>query len=172
MRTETLALIGIAVCLSLAPGRAMAADTSDKEKLAAARQLQQMSYTKEVYKKMVDGMSAQLPEDARAEFAAILPTYQEIADFQMGLFVKYYSDTELKQLVKFYNGPTGKKALEVMPEVMQDVQGMVMSRLQSEMPKLMEKMKARHAGEGPPAGQAGPPPPSDAPMKVASVAGV
>jgi uncharacterized protein len=159
---RTLALIAVAVGLTLVPARAWAAEASDKEKLALARQLQAMSYSKDTYLKMVEGMSSQLPEEARADFAAILPTYQELSDFQMGLFVKYYTDTELKQLVKFYSSPTGKKALEVMPEVMQDVQGMVMSRLQAEMPKLMEKMKQRHPGEGSPGKSATP---SDAPVK-------
>jgi uncharacterized protein len=163
MDRRTLALVGIAACLSLTPGRASAADSADKEKLALARQLQNMSYSKETYQKMVDGMAAQLPEEARADFAGILPSYQELSDFQMGLFVKYYTDAELKQLVKFYASPTGKKALEVMPEVMQDVQGMVMSRLQAEMPKLMEKMKARHPGEG--AAPAAGAPPAGAPVK-------
>jgi hypothetical protein len=149
--------------LWIAPGRATAAESSDKEKLTLARQLQGMAYSKETYQKMVDGMSSQLPEDARADFATMLPSYQELCDFQMGLFVKYYTEAELRQLVKFYSSPTGKKALEVMPEVMQDVQGMVMSRLQSEMPKLMEKIKARHpemVGPGP-KGAA----PADAPVR-------
>lgn len=164
MHRGMLALVGVAACLSLAPGRASAAEAGDKEKLALARQLQAMSYSKDTYQKMVEGMSSQLPEDARTEFAAILPSYQELSDFQMGLFVKYYTDTELKQLVKFYSSPTGKKALEVMPEVMQDVQGMVMSRLQAEMPKLMEKMKQRHGGgEGAAPGKSAVP--SDAPVK-------
>jgi hypothetical protein len=163
MHGGTFALVGISACLCLVPGSARSSEASEKEKLAAARQLQSLSYTKDTYKKMVDGMSAQLPEDARADFAAILPSYQEIADFQLSLFVKYYTDAELKQLVKFYTSPTGKKALEVMPEVMQDVQGMVMSRLQSEMPKLMEKMKAHRAAEGAAPGK--PAAPSDAPVK-------
>jgi uncharacterized protein len=165
MYRGTLASIAVAVCLSLAPAKGVAAEGSDKA--ALARQLQGMSYSKQTYQKMVDGMSSQLPEDARADFAAILPSYQELSDFQMGLFMKYYTESDLRALVKFYTSPTGKKSLEVMPEVMQDVQAMVMSRLQSEMPKLMEKMKQKHP-EGMAPGQVPPQKsgaPADAPVR-------
>jgi len=127
-----------------------AEDAADKA--GVARKLVAVTYTPETYKKMVDGMAAQLPPDLRADFAGIMMPYQELADLQTGLFVKYYSTAELQQLLKFYTSPLGKKTLEVMPEVMQDAQGVVMARVQAEMPKIVERYKKKKAnGSGSPA---------------------
>ncbi len=70
----------------------------------------------------------------RAAFAKLL-NYQELLDFQAGLLAKYYTSAELTELGRFYGTPLGKKALNLLPQVIQDVMGFVgqlMSRPESQ----------------------------------------
>ncbi len=124
-----------------------------KDKADAARRVIAISFSPETYQKNCDAVSAQLPAELRPELAKILPTYQEITDFQLGLFVKYYSASELKELLNFYTSPTGKKTVMVMPEITADVQGFVTTRLQTELPKMMERVKAKGNSTAPTAKQ-------------------
>ena len=70
-------------------------------------------------------------------------SYSEMIDLQTGLLVKYYSASELDQLLRFYRSPVGKKTIRVMPEIQQDVMGIVMSKLSGAMPKMMKELDER-----------------------------
>jgi hypothetical protein len=73
----------------------------------------------------------------------VIPTYDEMIDFQSGLFSKYYTAAELEELAKFYETPVGKKTLRLMPEIMQDTMGFVNERVQREMPELIKASRER-----------------------------
>jgi hypothetical protein len=80
--------------------------------------------------------AARFTEEFRSLYA-----YEEIVDIQAGLLVKYYSEGELRELLAFYRSPLGQKAIRIMPEVTQDVNGQIMAILQQRMPALMERLR-------------------------------
>jgi len=141
--------LAVLVSLFLAlPARA----ADDASKLKAAKALEAQMFTPAQWKKMTDKLDAQLAMQAKSEDLApdalkvdSLVTYQEVADFQLGLLMKYYSEEELKALSAFYRTPTGKRSLEIMPELAQDLNGWMMARFSQRMPALLEKLRASHA---------------------------
>jgi hypothetical protein len=60
---------------------------------------------------------------------------------QAGLLVKHYTEGELKELLAFYKTPLGQKAIRIMPEVMQDVNGQMMVLMQQRLPAMMERLR-------------------------------
>ena len=143
MRTRAavwMVTLGLSQALLTATARA----DSAADKTEAARRVLAIAFSPETYQKISDSMGAQLPPDLRPEVLKILPSYQEMADLQLGLFVKYFTTSELNEMARFYASPTGKKAIKVMPEISADAQGYVMTRLQSEMPKILAKLKQQH----------------------------
>ncbi len=130
-----------AACLLSLP--AAAGETEAHSDLA--RKLVSIMFSQETFTRMVDGVATQVPPDLRDDVRKLVGTYQEMADLQLGLLVKYYTPEEIKELVKFYSSPVGKKAVKVMPEMTQDIQGAVMAKLQAGMPKLIARAKERAA---------------------------
>jgi hypothetical protein len=90
-------------------------------------------------------------EKFRREFGKLF-SYQEIVDFQASVLAKYYTDAELRELLAFYKTPLGQKAIRIMPDVAQDVNGQLIVIMQQRLPPMMEKLKAElesaAAGEG------------------------
>ena len=44
-------------------------------------------------------------------------TIKRFRDMQVGLFMETYTESELRELVKFYRTPIGKKAIQTLPEI-------------------------------------------------------
>lgn len=45
------------------------------------------------------------------------------------------------ELLAFYKTPLGQKSIRIMPEVAQDVNGLMMAVMQQRMPAVMERLK-------------------------------
>jgi uncharacterized protein len=58
------------------------------------------------------------------------------------LYLEVFTEGELRELIAFYEAPIGQKMLEKMPALMMRSQQMVMTRLQTAMPRLMERLQA------------------------------
>lgn len=62
------------------------------------------------------------------------------------LYTTNFSESELNDLVKFYQSPLGKKVLEKMPQLTQQSAQMTQAKLESAVPvvnKLLEDMTAQ-----------------------------
>jgi hypothetical protein len=138
-------LLGFAVTLGLA---APAFSDASPETTEAAHKVLVVSFSPESYQKISESVAAQLPPEARADVAILLPTYKEMEDMQMALLVKYFTAAELKDMTKFYASSAGKKAIKVMPQIANDAQTFLMERVKKEMPTLVAKVKARVAANG------------------------
>jgi hypothetical protein len=61
------------------------------------------------------------------------------------IYDRHFSHDEIKDLIKFYESPTGKKILEITPELTKDVMNVMMTRympeFQAKMMKELEKLK-------------------------------
>jgi hypothetical protein len=66
------------------------------------------------------------------------------------LYLEVFTEGELRELIAFYEAPIGQKMLEKMPALMVRSQQMVMARLQTAMPRLMERLQAASPGATPP----------------------
>ncbi len=153
------ALVAVACAAVLAvpalPGRAAAQSSSSAVAVELSRLvLPEASWntiqrgTAEQLRQMIEGTFQQngvtatpeLAERLVAETGAMI-SYQEIVDMQAGLLVKHYTEPELKELLAFYKAPLGQKAIRIMPEVMQDVNGQMMALMQQRLPAMMERLK-------------------------------
>jgi hypothetical protein len=52
-----------------------------------------------------------------------------IEEISLELYAKYYTESELQDLVNFYNSPTGKKSLDIMPALLTESMSMAGERL-------------------------------------------
>ena len=110
----------------------------------------------------VQQMFAQRFEQTKAPAAkkAVLETYQAKANTALDqaigwdklkpdmvkLYTANFSESELNDLVKFYQSPLGKKVLEKMPQLTQQSAQMTQAKLESAVPvvnKLLEDMTAQ-----------------------------
>jgi uncharacterized protein len=93
---------------------------------------------------MSERQGAKLPQELvermMRELAGIL-SYAEIVDLQASVLATHYTEPELKALLAFYKTPLGQKTIRVMPEIAQDVNGQMMTTLQSRIPAVMERFR-------------------------------
>jgi uncharacterized protein len=82
----------------------------------------------------------------------------EMLDDMVPIYQKHMSKTDVDAIISFYSSPAGQRLLDSMPAMMQDTVSMVMTKMNTRMGTLMEKLK-KDMGE--PAGEilASPPPP-------------
>lgn len=62
-----------------------------------------------------------------------------------GVYMKHFTEQELRELIAFYNTPVGQKALATMPEIMQEGAAIGARRAQEhqdELIQMIEKAKA------------------------------
>jgi hypothetical protein len=156
-----LALLALAAAVLL-PRTSLAAEPKKAEPTAVV--LSRFVLSEDTWKKMQAGSAAQLealaaqsarqagtelpPDFARTfsdEFMKMI-SYQEMIDLQASLLAKYYTSAEMEGLLAFYKTPLGQKAIQVMPEISQDVTGQLLAIMQQRVPALMERVRARSKG--------------------------
>jgi uncharacterized protein len=59
------------------------------------------------------------------------------------MMARYYTADELSKIVDFYETPVGQKALQIMPQVMVDMQNLLIPRMQVFQQKAIKKIKIR-----------------------------
>lgn len=96
-----------------------------KESFSAADR----AYFKNSAEESFDRMAKKLKEFFKTEL--VLDTYLE--EVAVTSYDKYFSESELYDLLAFYKSPTGKKSINVGPEIMKDVMTYMIEKV---MPKL------------------------------------
>jgi hypothetical protein len=89
------------------------------------------------------GFEEELTRQTTEMWKTLMPSYQELVDFQAGLIAKHYTPDEQRQLLAFYRSPLGQKSIRLQPEIMQDAMGWMQTILQQRMRPAMEKMQER-----------------------------
>lgn len=86
-------------------------------KLTAVDKLGKQSIDKmvELYKRQFSDLTEGFWEEFKKE-----ANENELAKMYIPIYDKYYSESDLDALIKFYKSPTGKKMVAVMPEVMNE----------------------------------------------------
>jgi len=150
-----LPIVLLCGCLAV-PARAQ--DAGSPQALQAAQELAAI-ITGDTIAQMSSGLTAQLwPRiesqfgskvdaatlaDLRAEFERTLAaSTAEMMKDAPAIYARHFSAPELHDLLAFYQSPTGKKALQVMPTVMADVTAQMMPRMETFERNLDAKLEA------------------------------
>jgi hypothetical protein len=84
-----------------------------------------------VERQMRPGLDQQTLAQLRTEFERIQK--ESLADVMQGaapIYARHFTAGELRDLINFYNSPTGQKSLKVLPQVMSEILSGMMPRMQ------------------------------------------
>ncbi len=109
-----------------------AANITDAKK-SLILELIEVSGTKETMTQMFNQIVAQAPVEQAANLKSVL-NINEIISRLVPIYDKYFTDDELKELIAFYKGETGRKLIKVMPLLMEDSMNASMAYFQEKMP--------------------------------------
>ena len=131
--TKTFRAVILAAILALTPFSASAQDSATREAIVelieitdATQLMDQMSTL--MMTQMLDVIRAanpEFPEEMLLEFQARMTTVfresePEFIDLMVELYARHFTDQEVRDLIDFYQTPTGRKTIAVMPTLMQE----------------------------------------------------
>ena len=125
-----LVLVGIGGCAG--GGVKVAGGDIEAQKLALAKEMMQITGLDKMGPQILEGVGAQLKKDMGAEFGGFWDDFTAAIDFgplmdeMAPLYAKHYTMEELEQLLAFQKSPVGRKSIEIMPQMMQDIMPITM----------------------------------------------
>ncbi|WP_437859325.1 DUF2059 domain-containing protein [Sorangium sp. So ce363] len=143
----SLAVVTLLSFVSL--GSAYAGEAEKK----LALELTHLVMPKDVYNALLDQLMTNMgasmqqagakisPKDAsklKAVVAEVLP-YDELVQWNVEIYAGKFTADELKELIKFYGTPVGKKAAKLLPEISGEVGKKVGTVIVQRMPAAMKK---------------------------------
>jgi hypothetical protein len=172
-----------AILLAFATVTAQAADVDPKRTQRAEELLRAMKVEDVTRAGMMLGIDQEIQNNPQIapfrevilEWAGKFMSWKELGPKLIELYATTFTEKELAVLIKFYESPTGKKALAEMPTLMQkgvDIgreiaeqhQGELQEMIRTHSLKLAEEAAKKDAAEAPPAPAPGaadtPPPPA------------
>lgn len=143
----------VALALFLGHGALADTDVSASHRQAALDLIDLMGLEKQMMggaTAMVDAMSSQNPSlmpyrDVILEWSESIMTWEIFGPKMIDIYAGAFSESELRDLIAFYNTPTGKKAVSIMPELMQQGAQLGANEAQKHIPRLQEMIEARKA---------------------------
>jgi hypothetical protein len=135
-----------------ATGTAERAPETPENHRAAAQRLLKTLDMQEVMDVMIDSslesQMRSMPElrDLESEMRAFLKKYMSwdsLQDDFTRLYTEAYSQRELEDLLAFYATPTGKKSIELMPELARKGAEIGQRRVQQHLPELQDMLRAK-----------------------------
>jgi hypothetical protein len=148
--------IAFVFCAAALPFRALAQGEASPDSLKAANELMAIM-SKDTVQQLVTGLTAQVwptleralrtkrsdidqatLTELRNEFERIQVQYMAgvMADAP-AIYARHFSAQELRDMLAFYQTPTGEKALKVMPQLTAEVFQMVMQKMQGLQVQIM-----------------------------------
>jgi len=122
-------MLGFVIVLVLGSGPSIiAADPSTESHRDAASELLELMNVERTMmagaSAMVDAMAQQNPQlesyrDVILKWAEGFMNWETFGSKFVALYTESFTEPELRELIAFYNTPTGKKALTLMPELVQ-----------------------------------------------------
>jgi len=99
-----------------------------------------------MFKNIVQGMNvteAQKPilDSFFTKYNALIReemSWEKLKDPMADAYASVYTESEVKDIIKFYKSPAGQKMLVKMPELMQASMGIVQNSMKNMMPKITE----------------------------------
>lgn len=162
IRLATRSMASLALLLAATVGlSATAAAQSDisADKRAGIEQLIELMNLDQLTEQTLTAMEQQMvgairqrnPDIEDGALEIVVDTFNEQgrafmeASFQdiPPIMAKYYTADEIDQIVDFYETPVGQKALQVMPQMMQDIQLAMAPRLQQFQQTVVTRIQER-----------------------------
>ncbi len=103
------------------------------DKTALILNLIEESGTRDTMEKMFDQIVSQASPQEAPSLRQMLDI-NEITQRLVPIYDKYFTEKELQELINFYQSPTGRKLIEVMPLIMEDSMQATMSYFKEKMP--------------------------------------
>ena len=67
--------------------------------------------------------------------------WEQIQDLYVDIYVKVFTEDELKEIIQFYRSPLGQKLLNKMPELLQESIEKMQILVQDKMPEFQERLQ-------------------------------
>lgn len=152
MFTRHVAAGLMVTCLALMPLQYARADEASH--LKAAEQLLVESGTQQSLEKLSEQITASMANNMQPRYLAIIDTFykkylgwEAIKEDTAKIFIKNFSEDELKDLIAFYQSPTGKKSVTLMPSLLEQGVSMSQKRIADHMPELQAALAAEKQKE-------------------------
>jgi len=87
-------------------------------------------------------------EAARTTFGSRFGDIEYLTDLYTPLYVENYSEKELRELIKFWESPVGKKTIELMPKMTQGSYAILEKASMEFIPEFQKKVDERTAEAG------------------------
>jgi uncharacterized protein len=148
----------ILVCASLLLAARASADEASHR--AAVVEFFKLAEMDKLMDETMDGMmQAQLQmnpsmaplQDTFRKFIAKYMSWKALEPEFVAIYLQNFTEIEMKELITFYKTPTGRKALKLMPKLMQQGAQVGARRVQEHMPELVREMQQQQQGKAPPA---------------------
>jgi uncharacterized protein len=87
-------------------------------------------------------------EVAAEQFGALFSDEQKLLDLYLPIYARHFSESELEELIRFYQTPIGQKAVRAMPAVVQESMQATQPWVQATIPRFNEELRRRLDAEG------------------------
>jgi hypothetical protein len=87
-------------------------------------------------------------KDTFKQFLAKYMSWRSLEQEFVTIYVKAFTEPEMQELLKFYKTPTGRKALQQMPKLMQQGAQVGAQRVQEHMPELVQLVQEKAKQQG------------------------
>ncbi len=115
--------------------------------------MQQDAMVDKMFEGMSSSFSAQLQSQAKDSAAQVKAkammdamfgsikgiTKKLINEDMVTLYEKYFTETDIQSYIRFYQSPSGKKMITVMPDMQKDIMNIMMTKYIPELKTTMEK---------------------------------
>ena len=149
MKIVVLLILGVALA-----GAAEAADAGTNGRIQEATELLKLMGTQKAIgateEAMADAMAAGNPmlgpyRDVIVQWAGKYLTLDAIGPRVAALYANAFTEAELRDLIKFYSTPTGRKAIAVLPQIGKESAAIGVDIAREHVSELQEMIKARAA---------------------------
>lgn len=158
---KVVILVAASVCVALfCTGPANAMDKAKKEKIV---QLMEMTGAKNIAVQFAQAMNQQVAAVLKASNPDMPERAFVILDEELGrlmkeeadglieqiipVYDKHFTENEIKEVIKFYQTPVGKKTIQVMPQLLQESMAIGQTWGEQVAPKLFERLEQRFKKE-------------------------
>ena len=145
-----LVLVTCGVALAVGPSQGLAQAKGNDD---LALTLSKLMLTEDLYKQMLEQMTAGMAQSMAANKANMPPDfaekmalvvrealpYKDMLRFNAEIYGSRFSDKELQEIIVFYRTPTGAKILREMPGISREVMVKVGELIPQRLPQLMKK---------------------------------
>jgi hypothetical protein len=148
MRIRLLSAMSFAVLLASSPVASQQVPANDSAKVVTVKKLFALTRTKEFHTQTLDFMwerYAQVPNlapyaEVMRDFLAKHVNFEAIEGDLIALYREYYTETELQQLIRFYESPLGQRVADVTPALSFRMGQLTSERINRLLPELMRQL--------------------------------